>query len=80
MRNILRPSRILRIAYHFVPLGLQREETIRVEFNLNEGASLYPLVNVGLDTLDDDGELIRAVVRSYDINEMLGTKTRALIQ
>jgi predicted nucleotidyltransferase component of viral defense system len=80
VRNILRPSRILRITYRFVPLGLQREETIKVEVNLNEGTPLYPLVDVGLDTLDDDGELIRAVVRSYDINEMLGTKTRALMQ
>ena len=30
--------------------------------------------------LDDDGELTTASVRSYDINEMLGTKTRALMQ
>ncbi len=80
IRNVLRPSRILRTAYRFVPVGLRREETIKVEVNLNESASLYPLVDVELDTLDDDGERIRAVVRSYDINEMLGTKTRALMQ
>jgi len=80
IRNVLRPSRILRTAYRFVPVGLRREETIKVEVNLNESASLYPLVEVELDTLDDDGERIRAVVRSYDINEMLGTKTRALMQ
>ena len=80
VRNVLRPSRILRTAYRFVPLGLRREETIKVEVNLNESASLYPLVGVELDTLDDDGKAIRAAVRSYDINEMLGTKTRALMQ
>lgn len=80
IRNVLRPSKILRTAYRFVPAGLRREETIKVEVNLNESASLYPLVEVELDTLDDDGERIRAVVRSYDINEMLGTKTRALMQ
>lgn len=80
IRNALRPSRILRAAYRFIPLGLQREESIKVEVNLNESASLYPLVDVGVDTLDDEGERIRAVVRSYDINEMLGTKTRALMQ
>lgn len=80
LRNVLRPSKILRTAYKFVPLGLQREETIKVEVNLNENASIYPLVDVELDTLDDDGEPARAVVRSYDINEMLGTKTRALMQ
>jgi predicted nucleotidyltransferase component of viral defense system len=80
IRNVLRPSKILRTTYRFVPVGLRREETIKVEVNLNESASLYPLVDVELDTLDDDGERIRAVVCSYDINEMLGTKTRALMQ
>lgn len=80
IRNVLQPSRILRTAYRFVPVGLRREETIKVEVNLNESASLYPLVDVELDTLDDDGERIRALARSYDINEMLGTKTRALMQ
>ncbi len=80
IRNVLRPSRILRTAYRFVPVGLRREETIKVEVNLNESASLYPLVDVGMDTLDDEGEHFRTQVRSYDIDEMLGTKTRALMQ
>lgn len=80
LRNVLRPSKILRTAYKFVPLGLQREEIIKVEVNLNESASLYPLVSVEIDTLDDDGEHVRGTARSYDINEMLGTKTRALMQ
>jgi len=80
IRNVLRPSKILRTAYKFIPLGLQREETIKVEVNLNEGASLYPLVDVALDMLDEDGERMQATARSYDINEMLGTKTRAPMQ
>jgi predicted nucleotidyltransferase component of viral defense system len=80
IRNVLRPSQILRTSYRFVPLGLQREETIKVEVNLNENASLYPLVDVAFDMLDDDGDPRRAIARSYDINEMLGTKTRALMQ
>lgn len=80
IRNVLRPSKILRTAYRFVPLGLQREEVIKVEVNLNEQKSLYPLVAVELDALDDDGETVRVEARSYDINEMLGTKTRALMQ
>ena len=80
IRNVLRPSKILRTTYKFVPLGLRREESIKVEINLNENASLYPLVSVELDTLDDDGETVRATARSYDINEMLGTKMRALMQ
>src|SRR5690606_885261 len=80
IRNVLRPSKILRTTYRFVPLGLQREEVIKVEVNLNEQKSLYPLVAVQLDALDDDGETVRVNARSYDINEMLGTKTRALMQ
>jgi hypothetical protein len=36
--------------------------------------------SVRSNTLDDDGEVVRASARSYDINEMLGTKTRALMQ
>jgi predicted nucleotidyltransferase component of viral defense system len=80
IRNVVRPSKILRTTYRFVPLGLQREEVIKVEVNLNEQKSLYPLVAVELDALDDDGETVRVNARSYDINEMLGTKTRALMQ
>jgi predicted nucleotidyltransferase component of viral defense system len=33
-----------------------------------------------MDTLDDEGEHLHAKVCSYDINEMLGTKMRALMQ
>lgn len=80
VRNALKPSRILRTAYKFVPLGLRKEETIKVEVNLNESASLYPLVDVEMEALDEDGEILRAAASSYDINEMLGTKTRALMQ
>lgn len=80
IRNVLRPSRILRTTFRFVPLGLRREESIKVEINLNESASVFPLVSVQVNTLDDDGEAVRVSARSYDINEMLGTKTRALMQ
>lgn len=80
LRNVLRPSKLLRTKYHYVPLGLQRPEELKVEVNLNEQASLYPLVNVEMATLDDEGALTRCAVRSYDIDEMLGTKTRALVQ
>jgi len=80
IRNVLQPSKILRTAYRFIPIGLRREETIKVEVNLNESKSFYPLVSVEMDALDDEGEHLRATARSYDINEMLGTKTRALMQ
>jgi len=72
--------KILRTACRFIPLGLQREETIKVEVNLNESTSLCPLGDVALDVLDDEGEHVRFMARSYDINELLGTKMRALMQ
>lgn len=80
VRNALRPSRLLRTTYRYVPMSLQRPEEIKVEVNLNEQASLYPLVTVEMTTLDEGGVLSRCTVRSYDIDEMLGTKTRALVQ
>lgn len=80
VRNLWQRSEILRTEFRFVPLGLKREETIKVEVNLNERNSLFPLVEVEIDSLDEEGELVRATALSYDINEMLGTKTRALLQ
>ncbi len=80
VRNALKPSKILRTVYSYVPLGLKYPMTIKVEVNLNENASLFPLVPVEVDMLDDEGEVRRCSVRSYQINEMLGTKLRALMQ
>src|ERR1700688_219565 len=80
VRNLIKTSQVLRASFKFIPLGLSREETIKVEVNLNESAALYPLVDVDIGLLDDDGNFATATVRSYDIDEMLGTKTRALVQ
>ena len=80
VRNVVRPSRILRIVFEFTPVGLARPEKVKVEVNLNEEQALYPLVDVDLETMSEEGDLEVVKVRSYDINEMLGTKTRALMQ
>lgn len=80
LRNASKRSKILSIKFKFIPVGLSRHETIKVDINLNEHQALYPLVNVNFQSLDDDGELVTAQAISYDINEMLGTKTRALMQ
>jgi hypothetical protein len=80
LRNASKRSKILSIKFKFVPLGLSRYETIKVDINLNEHQALYPLVQVNLQSLDEEGELVMAPAISYDINEMLGTKTRALMQ
>lgn len=80
LRNAKNSSKILSIKFKFVPIGLKRNETIKVDVNLNEHAALYPLVDVNFQSLDEEGEFVIAQAISYDINEMLGTKTRALMQ
>lgn len=80
LRNASKRSKILSIKFRFIPIGLSRNEIIKVDINLNEHAALYPLVNVNFQSLDEEGELVTAQAISYDINEMLGTKTRALMQ
>ncbi|MEY4507537.1 MAG: hypothetical protein RL297_2115 [Pseudomonadota bacterium] len=80
LRNAKNSSKILSIKFKFIPIGLKRNETIKVDVNLNEHAALYPLVNVNFQSLDEEGELVTPQAISYDINEMLGTKTRALMQ
>ena len=80
IRNVLKPSQILRTRYQYVPLGLRYPMTVKVEVNLNEQRSLFPFMEVQLALLDEDGELKNCSARSYDIHEMLGTKLRALMQ
>ena len=80
IRNARKPSKILRTAFGYVPLGLRYPMTVKVEVNLNENRSLFPLVEVDINLLDDEGELIKCRARSYEIHEMLGTKLRALMQ
>ena len=80
VRNVLKPSKILRTTYKYVPVGLRYPMTIKVEVNLNEQRSLFPFTDVQIALLDDDGELTSCSARSYEIHEMLGTKMRALMQ
>lgn len=80
VRNARKPSKILRTVFSYVPLGLRYPMTVKVEVNLSENKSLFPLVEVDVDLLSSAGELTRCRVRSYEIHEMLGTKLRALMQ
>ena len=79
-RNAVGASNIMRIKFGFVPLGLQRTETIKVEANTEERKPLYPIVDVPILIIDDGGSQKTVQVKSFDINEMLGTKMRALMQ
>jgi predicted nucleotidyltransferase component of viral defense system len=80
LRNVRKPSKILRTVFSYVPVGLRYPMKVKVEVNLNENKHLFPLVEVDVNLLDDDGELTKCRARSYEINEMLGTKLRALLQ
>jgi len=80
LRNLTKSSKILSIKFKFIPLGLNHPETIKVDVNLNEHKSLFPLVDVAFNSLNADGDLVSGTAISYDIDEMLGTKTRALMQ
>jgi predicted nucleotidyltransferase component of viral defense system len=79
--NLSTRSEILRNTYAYNPFS---EEAalghLKVEVNVNEQKSLYPLVKISIDVPADNGSTRQTVVQSYDIDEMLGTKMRALLQ
>ena len=51
VRNVLKPSKILRTRYQYVPLGLRYPMTVKVEVNLNERQSLFPFTDVQLSSM-----------------------------
>lgn len=81
VRNLNTRSEILRNTYAYSP---SNEEAalghLKVEVNVNEQKSFYPLVKISIDVPADNGGTRQAVVQSYDVDEMLGTKMRALLQ
>jgi predicted nucleotidyltransferase component of viral defense system len=51
-----------------------------VEVNINEKESLFPLVPISISVPVSSGAPRELQVVSYDLDEMLGTKLRALLQ
>ncbi|EQD32433.1 hypothetical protein B1A_19509, partial [mine drainage metagenome] len=81
VRNLTARSEIIRNTHIYNPLSEERAlGRLKVEVNVSEQTSCYPLVNVGIDVPDDNGGSRQIIVRSYDVDEMLGTKMRALLQ
>lgn len=81
VRNLVAKSKIARLNYVYEPSStLAAMATLKVEVNLNEGKPLYELTTVHIDVPQEDGSLLKVPVVSYDLDEMLGTKMRALIQ
>ncbi len=80
VRNAVKPSRILRCIY-LVPSVSEpgRRLKIEVETNVTERRPSSALQHLPF-ALDFRGDRLATNVISYDLNEMLGTKMRALFQ
>ena len=81
VRNLALRSKILRSTYHYDPNSSSGAMgALKVEVNVSERESFYPLVQVSID-VPEGGTMQRLVqVPSYDLDEMLGTKLSALLQ
>lgn len=80
VRNVLKPSRIIRLEYRWPSVTMPGQKLkVKFEVNTTERKPYVPVVkmpfSVGLQ-----GRVRHADVASYDVNEMLGTKMRALFQ
>jgi len=75
------PSKIVRQTYIFDPIDAQSAiGQLKVEANVNEVTPFLPIVTVPMTVPDGKGATVVIDVPSYDLNEMLGTKLRALLQ
>ena len=80
VRNSAKSSRILRCIYRVPSASVPgRELTVEVETNVSERLPKYPLQRLPL-ALNIRGQSLESTIVSYNINEMLGTKMRALFQ
>ena len=80
VRNMAKPSRILRVIYE-VRSVVESGRILKVELeaNVTERKPYQPISKLPF-SLPFRGEQLSTTIRSFDINEMLGTKMRALFQ
>jgi predicted nucleotidyltransferase component of viral defense system len=80
VRNAAKPSRILRCIFKMQSVAEPaRELTIEVEVNVSERNPKFELQKLPF-ALSFRGESQATTIISYNINEMLGTKLRAMFQ
>jgi predicted nucleotidyltransferase component of viral defense system len=80
VRNAAKPSRILRCIYKLPSVAEPgRELTIEVEANVTERIPHFPVQRLPF-TVEFRGAKLGVELVSYNINEMLATKMRALFQ
>ncbi|MDI1258304.1 nucleotidyl transferase AbiEii/AbiGii toxin family protein [Aquabacterium sp.] len=81
VRNLVAKSKILRTTYTYDPRSSEAAFAhLKVETNINENHSFFPLVPIDVQVPDGEGGVRPVSVVSYDLDEMLGTKLRALLQ
>jgi predicted nucleotidyltransferase component of viral defense system len=81
VRNLASKSKIIRTTFVYDPSSDEATfSRLKVEVNINESRSLYPLVPIEIDVPDEASGTRKVTVTSYDLDEMLGTKLRALLQ
>jgi predicted nucleotidyltransferase component of viral defense system len=80
VRNLVLPSRVLRQEYRYVPLAGPTEMKVKIEVNCNERRPFFDLVDLAYPLAQVVGYGRTVTIRSYDVDEMLGTKMRALLQ
>jgi predicted nucleotidyltransferase component of viral defense system len=79
VRNWTMPSEILRLEWFYRPtFSAQEEAKLKIEVNCTERTPFYDVVDLAFAPPVSETEKI--LLRSYDIDEMLGTKMRALLQ
>ncbi len=81
VRNLTAKSKIARLTYRYGPTDSSAAlATLKVEVNLNETQPFFPLAQVPVE-VPLTGDVSKSIeVVSYDLNEMLATKLRALLQ
>jgi predicted nucleotidyltransferase component of viral defense system len=78
IRNLAMKSNILRMVWTYRPtISQQQEATLKIEVNCNERTPFFGIVELPFPS---PSPLVQATLKSYDIDEMLGTKMRALLQ
>ena len=79
IRNLAMKSKILRMVWTYRPtISQQQEATLKIEVNCNERTPFFGIVELPFPS---PLPLVpQATLKSYDIDEMLGTKMRALLQ
>lgn len=81
IRNLVMKSKIIRQKYVYSPHDSTAViGNLKIEVNINEAKSCFDLVDVPMMVPISGGGTKNIVVKSYDLDEMLGTKMRALLQ